>query len=193
MFHSEADFQFAFAQTVASLDASIRVRLEVPKRAADRRTYVDLSCAVDEQKTLIEFKYVTRGWSGVDGNTDEPFALRAHAALDLARLHFIHDITRLEGWTQAETDTDGIAIMLTNDGGLWQPTPAPPTTRDWAYRIHEGLTIEGNLTWGTPEKPFARNDRSVRGAYLTRWTDYSHLDDNPGGRLRWLALHIAHT
>jgi hypothetical protein len=190
VFHSEADFQFAFAQTVATLDASVRVRLEVPKRTADRRTYVDLACSVDAHTTLVEFKYVTRGWTGIDGITDEPFALRAHAALDLARLHFIHDITRLEDWTQAEPNTDGIAIMLTNDSGLWQPPSSPPTTRDRAYRIHEGITITGDLTWGTPEEPYTDNNRLVRGAYLTRWADYSHLDNGPGGRLRWLAIPI---
>lgn len=193
VFHSEADFQFAFAQTVVALDPSIRVRLEVPKRAADRRTYVDLSCSVDAHTTLVEFKYVTRGWTGHDGITDETFTLRAHAALDLARLHFIHDITRLEGWVQTEPHTDGVAVMLTNDDGLWKTPPAPPTTRDREYRIHEGLTITGDLTWGTPDKPYPRNNRSVRGAYLTRWIDYSHLDDSTGGCLRWLATSIAAT
>ena len=32
VFHSEADFQFAFAQTVWSMDPGIRLGLEVPPR-----------------------------------------------------------------------------------------------------------------------------------------------------------------
>ena len=43
VFHSEADFQFAFAQAAADLDAFIRIRLAVPKRAA-RNTFVDSVC-----------------------------------------------------------------------------------------------------------------------------------------------------
>lgn len=190
VFHSEADFQFAFAQVVVGLDPAIRVRLEVPKRA-EKRTYVDLACATDDLTTLIEFKYVTRAWWGSDGRTAEDFALREHAALDLARLYFVHDVTRLEGWAQNERDTDGLAVMLTNDNRLWEPPPAPSTTRDRAYRIHEGLTLTGRLTWGTPERPYADNDRDVRGAYRAEWNNYAHLDDRPGGRLRWLAWHIA--
>ena len=43
VFHPEADFQFAFAQAAADLDATIRIRLAVPKRAA-RNTFVDSVC-----------------------------------------------------------------------------------------------------------------------------------------------------
>ena len=189
VFHSEADFQFAFAQAVTALDPSLRVRLEVPKRA-EKRTYVDLACATDDLTTLVEFKYVTRSWTGTDGRTRELFALRAHSALDLARLHFVHDVTRLERWTQDERVTDGLAVMLTNDNRLWEPPVSPPTTRDRAYRIHEGLTLTGRLAWGTPEKPYAGNDRTLRGTYRPEWNDYTHLDDQAGGHLRWLAWHI---
>ena len=56
---------------------------------------MDLVCAA-EQASLIEFKYVTRRLDRQRGHTDEEFHLRGHEALDLARLHFIHDVTRLE-------------------------------------------------------------------------------------------------
>lgn len=193
VFHSEADFQFAFAQTVADLDDTIRIRLEVPKRT-DRRTYVDLTCTA-ETVSLIEFKYVTRAWTGTDGDTDgdtdEPFSLRGHEALDLARLHFIHDVTRLEAWTSQESGTNGFAVLLTNDNRLWEPPTAPRTTRDQAFRVHEGCTVTGDLTWGTAERPYERNNRHLRGTYTAKWADYSSPDTQVGGTLRWLGWPIS--
>lgn len=188
VFHSEADFQFGFAQAVTDLDSTVRVRLEVPKRA-ERRTYVDLTCAAD-QTSLIEFKYVTRAWAGPDVRTDEHFDLRGHEALDLARLHFIHDVTRIEGWTQERADMNGFAVLLTNDNRLWEQPRTLQPTRDHAFRLHHGQTLTGNLHWGTAERPYPANRRDLRGTYTADWNDYHRLDDRPGGELRWLGWHI---
>jgi hypothetical protein len=189
VFHSEADFQFAFAQTLATLDQSIDVRLEVPYRA-ERRTYVDLRCAADDHTTLVEFKYITRTWAGSAGPRGEEFELRGHEALDLARLHFIHDVYRLEGWTSTHPNTNGVAILLTNDNRLWEPPRTAKLTRDHAYRVHQGQTITGELAWGTAERPYAANNRTIRGTYGADWRSYSNLDDRPGGELRWLAWQV---
>lgn len=43
VFHSEADFQFAFAQEVERLDPTIQVRLEV-RQPSEKSEYVDLVC-----------------------------------------------------------------------------------------------------------------------------------------------------
>ncbi len=188
VFHSEADFQFAFAQSVAALDDTIEVRLEVPQRA-ERRTYVDLVCFAD-QRTLIEFKYVTRAWSAALGPSTEQFHLRSHEALDLARLHFIHDVTRLEEWTADRTDTNGFAVLLTNDNRLWEHPKSVRVTRDQAYRFHQGEKLTGGLTWGTPEQPYPDNDRPLRGTYIADWQDYSHPDNRVGGTFRWLAWAV---
>ncbi len=188
VFHSEADFQFAFAQSVADIDTTINIRLEVPQRAA-RRTYVDLVCSAD-QRTLIEFKYVTRAWTGTDGLTEEVFNLRSHAAMDLARLYFLHDVTRLEGWTADRTATNGFAVLLTNASALWEPA-IREDTNDAAFRLHEGQTLTGSLTWGTPEHPYERNNRLLRGTYTTNWQDYSQPDNRVGGTLRWLGWAVS--
>lgn len=189
VFHSEADFQFAFAQTLAALDPGIRIRLEVPQRAA-RSTYVDLTCAADHVLSLVEFKYITRAWSGSDGLTDEPFHLRAHAALDLARLAFVHDAQRLEGWTEQQPNTNGFAVLLTNDNRLWEGPASRQPTRDQAFRIHQGRSLTGTLLWGTHEHPYEANTHTLRGNYTIDWRDYHRLDDRLGGTLRWLALSI---
>lgn len=189
VFHSEADFQFAFAQTLATLDQSTDVGLEVPYRA-ERRTYVDLRCASDDHTTLVEFKYVTRTWAGNAGARNEAFELRGHEALDLARLHFIHDVYRLENWTSTHPNTNGVAILLTNDNRLWDAPRNANPTRDHAYRVHHGQTITGDLAWGTPERPYAANNRTIRGTYRADWQHYSNLDDRPRGELRWLGWHV---
>src|SRR4051794_28782435 len=171
VFHSEADFQFAFAQTVSSMDPGVHLRLEVPVRnQGTRRTeYIDLVCMAD-CVTRIEFKYATKRWEGTDGITSERFMLREHAAMDLARHGFIHDVHRLERFT-VDPASNGIAIMLTNSPNLWNP--ARVTSRDAAFRIDEGRTLTGNLVWGTPESPFPQNDRSLRGRYTAHWHDFS--------------------
>ena len=191
VFHSEADFQFAFGQAVAALDDRIDIRLEVPRRAENRRTYVDLVCRDRQEVSFVEFKYVTRTWSGTDGRTEEPFELRAHEALDLARLHFIHDVTRLEGWTAEKSCGNAFAVLLTNDNRLWEPPTTDRATRDGAFRLHEGRELGGPLAWGTPDAPFERNDRSLRGKYVASWLPYSHLDSRPGGSFRSLGWAIS--
>ncbi|QBX56071.1 hypothetical protein EXE58_11760 [Nocardioides seonyuensis] len=189
VFHSEADFQFEFARAVVALDDSIDIRLEVPKRTETARTYVDLVC-VGDRTSLIEFKYVTRSWQGHDGRTPEKFDLRSHEALDLARLHFIHDVTRLEGWVATDANTDGFAVFLTNDSRLWGRPSTSRVTRDQAFRLHQDRTLSGDLRWGTPEKRYPRNDRPLRGTYTADWCDYGTLDDKPGGTLRWMGWHV---
>jgi hypothetical protein len=187
VFHSEADFQFAFAQAVKEAAPEIEVRLEV-RQSVERAEYVDLACSSARQRTLIELKYPTAGWIGTDGN-GEAYVVRNHAAHDLARRYFIHDIRRLERFTSDQASTDGIAIMLTNEHNLWSP-PGSRTTRDINFRIHDGRTLAGGLVWGTGDTP--RYDQRLSGSYTARWSDYSTVD-GPSGRFRWLAFGISST
>lgn len=113
----------------------------------NRLALADLVAIVDSD-TRIEFKYATRRRLGTEGITDKQFELRDHAAMDLARRHFVHDAYRLERLTSAP-GSNGLAIMLTNSPSLWNP--ARTSTRDAAFRIHEGRTFTDDLAWGTPE------------------------------------------
>ncbi|QIG44167.1 hypothetical protein G5V58_16550 [Nocardioides anomalus] len=185
VFHSEADFQFAFAQTVWSMDPDIKLRLEVPARnpLTRRAEYIDLVC-IGDSVTRVEFKYATRKWEGTDGITDELFLLRDHAAMDLARHGFVHDVFRLERLT-ADGDSNGLAIMLTNSPSLWNPGAA--TSRDAAFRIDEGRTLTGELSWGTPDSPYPKNDRTLGGRYTAHWRDFS---TPVGSEFRWLGWTI---
>lgn len=184
VFHSEADFQFAFAQTVQAVDPDIRCRLEVPvtSGASARNEYLDLLCSGPAGLTPIEFKYFTRRWSG--DVLGEHYELRNQAAADLLRLHFVHDVVRLE---RSEYGGVGFAILLSNDPGLWTESSRP--TRDRDFRLHDGRQLQGTLLWADGE--YVDNTRALRGSYKVRWQDYQRLDDGSGGALRYLALEVA--
>ncbi|MGW3037128.1 hypothetical protein ACWDCB_38750 [Streptomyces sp. NPDC001178] len=162
-------------------------RLEVPQRAEGKAEYLDLLCIGPSTRTAIEFKYFTRRWTGTVGTPPEDYALKGHAAADLARLHFVRDIARLERFCQ-RSDQNGLAIMLTNDASLWAPPGAGRgPTRDQAFRIHQGRELAGTLLWA--EGAYEANTCTLRGAYPLDWQSYSELD-GPGGEFRYLAVPV---
>ncbi|WP_053917076.1 hypothetical protein [Brachybacterium sp. SW0106-09] len=176
-FHSEADFQHAFAQLLVKRHPSLNVRLEIPYRVIGSsdlgpRTVVDLFCSdsAGGGVTAIEFKYRTRRWSGsVDG---EAFQLLHHSAADLGRRYFVNDISRLERWFLSDGGT-AFVIFLTNDGAYWSVPPGQVSTNDAAFRIHEGVNLTGELRWANNLYP--GNTRTLRGRFPMQWSDYSDL------------------
>jgi hypothetical protein len=188
VFHSEADLQFAFARQLFESAPHLQCRLEVPfRREGKRAEYLDLLVGSKGRiSTAIEFKYFTRGWRGEVAG--EEFDLRSHAASDLARLYFIHDVSRLERFARSYGH-EGIALMLTNDPGLWsQPRTGSRRANFDAFRIHEDQELGGVLEWGNG---FAPNRRELANTYRIHWHDYSVIQsDNPGGSLRWTAIHV---
>lgn len=188
VFHSEADLQHGFARVLWELVPEVESRLEVPQRRSDRTEYLDLLCTGPEAGTCVEFKYFTRRWEGVAGDPSEPYALRAHAATDLARLHFVRDITRLERFC-VRTDRNGLALMLTNEPALWTPpAPGDRTTRDHEFRIHAGNELTGTRLWA--KGAYEPNTCVLGGTYPLVWDAYSK-QDGPGGEFRYLAVFVS--
>ena len=184
VFHSEADFQHAFARALWQANDQIEVRLEA-RQPGLTREYLDLLAYGPQGRTAIEFKYFTRHWSDTTGEPGELYDLKAHAATDLARRNFIFDIERLERFG-ATPDQNGLAIMLTNDTSLWSEPPKRPTpTRDQDFRIHEGRTLAGTLLWGGGD--YAANTRHLAGHYECRWKLYSNVA-SPNGTFRYLLI-----
>lgn len=181
-FHSEADFQHAFAQLLEKKYPSLNVRLEIPYRVIgssdlDPRTVVDLFCSDSDGDgvTAIEFKYRTRRWSGsVDG---EDFQLLHHSAADLGRRYFVNDISRLERWFQTDGGT-AFVIFLTNDEAYWSAPSGRRPTNDAAFRIHEGVELAGELRWANNMYP--GNTRTLRGRFPMQWSEYSDLSERGG-------------
>ncbi|WP_039822630.1 hypothetical protein [Streptomyces xinghaiensis] len=188
VFHSEADLQHSFARVLWELAPEMHSRLEVPQRLSDRTEYLDLLCIGPEARTVIEFKYFTRGWTGTAGTPAEGYALKAHAATDLARLHFVRDIARLERFCR-RSDQNGLAFMLTNEASLWNPpNPDRRRTRDHAFRIHQGRELAGTLLWA--DGSHESNTCTLRGTYTLAWEPYSVLD-GLGGEFRYLAVFVS--
>ncbi|MFC7825817.1 hypothetical protein [Streptomyces sp. NPDC057375] len=187
VFHSEADLQHGFARVLWEMAPEVESRLEVPQRTAGRAEYLDLLCIGPRARTAVEFKYFTRGWTGTAGTPAEDYVLKDHGATDLARLHFVRDIARLERFCSGPGQ-DGLALMVTNEPALW--TPPPPgrrRTRDHEFRIHEGRELAGTLRWA--EGAYEPNTCTLAGAYPLAWEPYSG-QDGPGGEFRWLAVHV---
>ncbi|MEV0903702.1 hypothetical protein [Streptomyces hokutonensis] len=187
VFHSEADLQHSFARALWELSPDVHSRLEVPQLAGDSTEHLDLLCIGPSARTAIEFKYFTRRWTGTAGAPLEDYALKGHAAVDLARLHFVRDIARLERFCR-RPDQNGLAIMLTNDSSLWtSPGVGRGQTRDREFRIHQGREISGTLMWA--EGAYPQNTCTLRGAYPLDWRPYSELH-GAGGEFRYLAVSV---
>lgn len=188
VFHSEADLQHSFARVLWELAPDVDSRLEVPQRGAGKAEYLDLLCLGPESRTAIEFKYFTRGWTGTVGIPVEDYVLKAHGAADLARLHFVRDIERLERFCR-RSDQNGLALMLTNDASLWTPPdPGRRRTRDHDFRIHDGRELAGKLLWA--EGAYEPNTCTLRGTYPLQWEAYSQ-QDGAGGEFRYLAVFVS--
>ena len=188
VFHSEADLQHSFARALWELSPDVHSRLEVPQRTEGKAEYLDLLCIGPSTRTAIEFKYFTRRWTGRVGTPAEDYALKGHAAADLARLHFVRDIARLERFCRWP-DQNGLAVMLTNDASLWTPPhPGRGRTRDQEFRIHQGQELTGTLLWAEGE--YTANTCTLRGTYPLDWVPYSELG-GPGGEFRYLAVSVS--
>jgi hypothetical protein len=185
VFHSEADFQFAFARVLGELAPALAIRLQVPR---PNREYTDLVAFSESAATPIEFKYFTAAWVGEDTIVAERYSLKNHAADDLLRLGFVHDLSRLERYVADEgARANGIALLLTNHPGLWLPPSRSALTRDHQFRIHEDQVLVGRRVWGTGDYPL--NDRTLVGEYRAHWKPYSRLEGRRG-EFRWLAFDV---
>ena len=188
IFHSEADFQFALAQQIATMNRDCEIRLEKPFRRDDKTRYLDIWLPVS--RTAMELKYCTRNLSVErDG---EAYALKNQAAHDLRRYDFIADIVRIESLvSQGCASAPGYAIFLTNDHLYWQP--GRPGTIDEAFRLHEGRVLGGALTWAKHASKSTKRGRgdllSVRGSYELRWKPYPSLPSRRDG-FRYLAVKV---
>ena len=81
VFHSEADFQQAFAWEVHTQDPTVRVRLET-RPAPGMRLNLLLTRDDGLRRSAIELKYLTRLWTGEFAG--ERFELKDQGAQDIS-------------------------------------------------------------------------------------------------------------
>lgn len=188
VFHSEADFQHAFAWGLRS--AGLAVRLERPLRVGDERMVVDVVGQTGREWIGVELKHWTRHLElERDG---EDFSSTYQSAQDLGRYDFWRDVARLERLTSDGKLQCGFVVALTNDPSYWKPGRSH--TNDEDFRLHEGRTVQGTLMWGRAAVAGTIRSREVpitlRGRYTAEWTGYSCIPDRPFGTFRYLLASI---
>src|SRR5215207_7734774 len=99
VFHSEADFQHAFAWEIHRSAPECDIRLEVPVRATTGAIHLDLLARLTLGQMAIELKYKTRSLTAALNGED--FNLMSHAAQDLGRYDFFKDLNRIEAFALA--------------------------------------------------------------------------------------------
>lgn len=191
IFHSEADFQHAFAWELHLRQPEASIRLEKPLRTDTKNLHLDFLIEHHGKSVAVELKYKTRSLKLNQGGED--FHLSSHSAQDLGRYDFIKDICRLEEITSTIRDCEGWAIMLTNDTAYWK-TPQNTGTVDAAFRLTEGRVLTGKLAWTDQASAGTKKNREkdllVTGQYTLTWDDYATVTSRSYSEFRYLAVKI---
>lgn len=190
VFHSEADFHQAFAWELRTIDPTLRVRLETRPEPGVR---LDLLVTGGEgsRASAIELKYLTRAWVGEVAG--ERFELKSQGAQDIRAYDVVKDIVRVEKFTDLMPGCNGAVVCLANDSSFWRAPGHDRETNASAFRIYDGVRLEGPRAWGPNTGAGTSRNREevleLRGAYELRWRDYATI---PGvnGTLRVLTVEV---
>jgi hypothetical protein len=185
IFHSEADFQHALSWQlqIDHPDAALRIETR-----PERGIHLDILVVHEGRRTAIELKYLPDRFAGTV--MGEHFDIPRRSAHDISRYDFCKDIWRLETMIAGGYADSGIAIALSNDGGYWRPgSKSDPI--DAMFRIHNGRTVNGTLTWSDRAGVGTTKARTaplpVGGNYACNW----HLYGNGKPvEFRYLAIHV---
>ena len=100
---------------------------------------------------------------------------------------------RLEEFLRLGHADAGFAILLTNDSLYWQ-APARQGGIDAAFRLHDGHSLHGTLSWAPGASSGTTKNResplTLRASYIPRWRDYSRLPSGKDRHFRYLAISI---
>ena len=189
IFHSEADFQFSLAWELQKILPNAKIRLEYCP-IFDDNMHIDIYVVEKGRSYPIELKYKTKQIKvPVDG---EQYNLKNQFAHDIGRYDFLYDISRLEKVKALDKNFEsGFAIILTNDSAYWS-APYINNTVDSAFRIHEGQTITGRLSWGEKAgvgTTKGRDTLDLLGCYNTTWIPFSDIGI-PHGEFRYCLIEV---
>jgi hypothetical protein len=192
VFHNEADFQHALAWEIREYYPDSKIRLETKVHGANTKVYLDILVHYEGRKYAIELKYKTRTFECVvDG---EEFSLNNQGAHDIGRYDVLKDLQRLEQMVASGVADDGILIFLTNDASYYSNPGEEKQTADRDFRLHEGRSIHGQLSWGEQTGYGTMRGReepiSLQGQYEMRWASYSHVSDTSRVEFRYLLLTV---
>jgi hypothetical protein len=189
VFHSEADFQHAFAWEIHEENPSARIRLETRARPGVR---LDVLAVINGRRVAFELKYLLRNLTiTID---DELFELPNQSAQDTRRYDFVKDVARLEVLTSEGYADNGFSIALTNDPSYWQGRNREDVAYA-AFRLGEGRTLAGAAAWAAHTGAGTMRGRelplALLGSYELRWRDFSTVDGVRNNAFRYLVVQVA--
>lgn len=189
IFHSEADFQHAFAWHFHELFPNAVVRLEYPVHIG-KWIYLDLWLDTPETSFGVELKY--KALKLEISHDDEHFYLKNHSAQDTGRYDFLKDVERLEQVAATKNKLVGYAILVTNDSSYWRV--GREGTVDSNFRLHPGRIITGELNWD-PNASIGTTKGRTEAIYLSRehvveWKSFSKLAVKTKGEFCYLAFKV---
>jgi hypothetical protein len=191
LYHSEADFQHAFAWEIHRQLTNDAVRLELPFVTPAKVLHLDFWATSEGKSIAVELKYKTRTLS-IQLN-DEQFNLANHSAQDCGRYDFIKDIQRLEQIRLHHKNNVGYAILLTNDSSYWIRSRDSHTV-DAAFRLEQGRILNGVFKWDESASPGTKRGREepieLKSHYELQWNDYSQISSTSYGVFRYLAIKV---
>ena len=128
-----------------------KVPAEYKELFGNKGVHFDLLILANDEKILVEFKYITKSYSEVINGLN--VSVKSHAAHDIRRYDSWKDISRIESFVNStESDVDaGYFILLTNDYGFWNKKDSD--TQDAMFQLNNGRHEPESKAWkeGTPE------------------------------------------
>ena len=191
LFHSEADFQHAFAWELHLRFPDGTIRLERPMNSALGLLHVDVTAELEGRIHAFELKYKTRATAARVGS--EVYELQDHGGQPLGRYDFAKDVARMESVVDGLPGSVACAIMLTNDSAYWsEPRGADDTSA--AFSLADGKVLFGRLDWSSSTSLGTKRKREqpidLRGRYMVRWQDYSEISSRYYSRFRFVAVEV---
>lgn len=191
-FHSEADFQFAFAWAIQETFPDSTIRLEYSPSQIQPSIHLDILVVIGDDWYPIELKYKTYACIKTVG--DETFKLKSHGAQDLGRYDYLKDVQRIERLGRELPKCKiGYSILLTNDSAYWSNV-IKDNSMGSAFKLYENNTKLGELRWAEHTGPGTMRGREspivLSSQYEIHWKDYSRLDDTKTGLFRYVILEF---
>jgi len=152
---------------------------------------LQVSDPLDGTSVAVELKYFTDGCNGNVGG--EAFHLVRQSAQDVRAYDCVKDIGRVEELVQAGYATRGLVLVLANDPSYWRAPVHGRMTNAHAFRLHDGLVLDGSRAWGpntgVGTSKGRENPIELRGRYALTWHDYSSRSGSQG-RFRYLPIVV---
>ena len=191
LFHSEADFQHAFAWELHLRFPESYTRLERPIDTSLGLLHIDVTAECKGQLHVFELKYKTRAL--VTQYESEIYALQNHGAQPPGRYDFLKDLTRLESVVQDFPQSLAHAVLLTNDSAYWSECRTANDTSA-AFSLCDGRICTGSLDWSLGTSAGTKRTReqpiNLRGKYTLQWRDYSQIKAKYYSKFRYLLVEV---